>query len=130
MKVPSPPLRFRLSKFFSSPIPFFRNLPDGCKATLLYLAVWVAFLPLLLLRDFSPGNELRYFSLAEDALREKTFFTFDLNGVAYADKPPLFFLAPDCMEAGIRPPLHAGSASPFSSSGFRYRRNHATLVAR
>ena len=91
MKVPSPPLRFRLSKFFSSPIPFFRNLPDGCKATLLYLAVWVAFLPLLLLRDFSPGNELRYFSLAEDALREKTFFTFDLNGVAYADKPPLFF---------------------------------------
>lgn len=47
-------------------------------------------LPLLLLRDFTPANELRYLSIADEALLRHTFFTFSNHGVPYADKPPLY----------------------------------------
>lgn len=50
----------------------------------------VALLPVLLLRDFTPDNELRYLSIADEALRNNTFFTFTNHGVPYADKPPLY----------------------------------------
>lgn len=57
---------------------------------MLYTGVCLAFLPLLLGRDFTPANELRYLSIADEALREHTFFAFTNHGVAYADKPPLY----------------------------------------
>ncbi len=47
-------------------------------------------IPLFLLRDFTPDNELRYLSIADEALRNGTFFTFYNHGLAYADKPPLY----------------------------------------
>lgn len=47
-------------------------------------------LPILLLRDFIPANELRYLSIADKALRNHTFFAFSNHGVPYADKPPLY----------------------------------------
>lgn len=52
--------------------------------------VVVLCLPLLLLRDFTPDNELRYLSIADEALRNGTLFTFSNHGVPYADKPPLY----------------------------------------
>lgn len=58
----------------------------------LYVAVVVvAFLPVMIWRDFTPSNELRYLSIVDEALRDGTFFTFHNHGEVYADKPPLYF---------------------------------------
>lgn len=57
---------------------------------LLYVGVVVALLPILALRDFTPSNELRYLSIADEALQNGTFFAFTNHGVPYADKPPLY----------------------------------------
>ncbi|MDZ7613752.1 MAG: hypothetical protein U5K51_08690 [Flavobacteriaceae bacterium] len=54
-----------------------------------YLALF-AFLPVIILRDFTPLNELRYLSIADEALRDGNLFTFKNHGIPYADKPPLF----------------------------------------
>lgn len=50
----------------------------------------MAVMPTLLLRDFTPMNELRYLSIADEALRNHTFFAFTNQGLPYADKPPLY----------------------------------------
>lgn len=57
---------------------------------ILLFAFIVALLPVMLLRDFTPSNELRYLSIADEALREGHFFAFTNHGEAYADKPPLY----------------------------------------
>ncbi len=57
---------------------------------LLYIGVLIALLPVLFLRDFTPSNELRYLSIADEALRNHTFFAFTDHGEPYADKPPLY----------------------------------------
>lgn len=65
---------------------------DNLKRTMVMLApVLVAMLPVILLRDFTPNNELRYLSIADEALRDHHLFTFFNHGVMYADKPPLYF---------------------------------------
>lgn len=64
---------------------------QGKEKYLLYISVCAAFLPTLLLRDPTPANELRYLSIADEALRNHTFFAFTNHGVPYADKPPLYF---------------------------------------
>ena len=51
----------------------------------------VCFAPLLLVRDFSLANELRYLSIADEALSDGHFFAFFNHGAPYADKPPLYF---------------------------------------
>ena len=56
-----------------------------------YLYTFLAMLPILLLRDYTPANELRYLSIADEALRNGTFLTFYNHGQIYADKPPLYF---------------------------------------
>ena len=53
--------------------------------------VTVCVLPMMLLRDPSPGNELRYLSIVEEALKDGHFFCFYNQGIPYTDKPPLFF---------------------------------------
>ena len=55
-----------------------------------YLLLLLAFLPLLLFRDFTPDNELKYLSIADEAIRNGNIFTFTNHGLAYADKPPLY----------------------------------------
>ena len=57
----------------------------------LYIFILVALLPILIFRDYTPSNELRYLSIADEALRNGTFFTFTNQGIPYADKPPLYF---------------------------------------
>lgn len=58
------------------------------KAPLLLLLI--AVLPCCLLRDFTPDNELRYLSIADEALRDGHIFAFYNHGAPYADKPPFF----------------------------------------
>lgn len=60
------------------------------KVLCFYLLVLVALLPLMCLRDFTPANELRYLSIADEALREGHWFAFTYHGAIYADKPPLY----------------------------------------
>lgn len=43
------------------------------------------------MRDYTPSNELRYLSIADEALRNHNFFAFYNHGEVYADKPPLYF---------------------------------------
>ena len=47
-------------------------------------------LPLLLRRDITPENELKYLQIADEALRDGHFWCLFLDGAAYADKPPLY----------------------------------------
>jgi 4-amino-4-deoxy-L-arabinose transferase-like glycosyltransferase len=39
----------------------------------------------------TPGNELKYMSIVDNALKNGNYFVFYNQGVAYADKPPLYF---------------------------------------
>ena len=39
------------------------------------LTVFVAFLPALALRDFTPDNELRYLSIADEAISSRSVFS-------------------------------------------------------
>lgn len=55
-----------------------------------YLLLFLCFVPLLLFRDFTPNNELKYLSIADEALRDGHFFAFWNHGAPYADKPPLY----------------------------------------
>lgn len=55
-----------------------------------YLLLFIAVLPLFIFRDYTLANELRYISIADEALREGHLFTFYNHGAAYADKPPLY----------------------------------------
>ena len=57
----------------------------------IYFFVLIALLPVILLRDYTPGNELRYLSIADEAMRNGRWFAFTNHGIPYADKPPLYF---------------------------------------
>ena len=56
-----------------------------------YTLFLIVLIAPFLFRDYSPDNELRYISLADEALRNHTWFTFYNHGEIYADKPPLYF---------------------------------------
>lgn len=56
-----------------------------------YLLIFLCFLPLLLFRDFTPNNELKYLSIADESIRNGHIFTFWNHGEIYADKPPFYF---------------------------------------
>jgi 4-amino-4-deoxy-L-arabinose transferase-like glycosyltransferase len=51
---------------------------------------FIALLPAMIFRDFSPANELRYLSIADEAIRQGHIFAFTNHGELYADKPPLY----------------------------------------
>lgn len=59
-------------------------------ATHPYLFLFIILLPVMLLRDFTPRNELKYMAIADNALADGTFWTFSFNGEPYADKPPFY----------------------------------------
>ena len=54
------------------------------------LMVLVAVLPIIIFRDFTPSNELRYLSIADESLATGRWWAFTNHGVPYADKPPLY----------------------------------------
>lgn len=55
-----------------------------------FLFTIICLIPEMLMRDFTPSNELRYLSIADEALVGGNFFAFFNHGAAYADKPPLY----------------------------------------
>ncbi|MBQ7856779.1 MAG: glycosyltransferase family 39 protein [Alistipes sp.] len=61
------------------------------KLSLLAIAIFVALLPIMVLRDYTPSNELRYLSIADEAIEQGNIFAFTNQGAAYADKPPVYF---------------------------------------
>ncbi|HML65189.1 MAG TPA: glycosyltransferase family 39 protein [Dysgonomonas sp.] len=56
-----------------------------------YLLIFLSLIPIILLRDFTPDNELRYISIVNEAITNGNFFHFTNHGNIYADKPPLYF---------------------------------------
>ena len=60
------------------------------KQYLLFLGVFLSLLPVLILRDYTPDNELKYLSIAEESIRDGNIFAFYNHGEPYADKPPLY----------------------------------------
>lgn len=56
-----------------------------------YLLFILLLVPPFIFRDYSPENELKYISMAEQAWQHHTWFTFYDHGEIYADKPPLYF---------------------------------------
>lgn len=67
------------------------KISDRYPLGMVFVFVTLCLLPVLILRDFSPSNELRYLSIADEAIRDGHFFAFFNHGLAYADKPPLYF---------------------------------------
>lgn len=57
----------------------------------IFLFALIAVLPVITLRDFTPSNELRYLSIADEAIQNSNLFAFTNQGEPYADKPPLYF---------------------------------------
>jgi hypothetical protein len=55
-----------------------------------YVLYALAVLPIFIFRDFTLNNELRYLSIADEALTNGSVFTFTNHGIIYADKPPLY----------------------------------------
>ncbi len=55
-----------------------------------HLLIFAALLAPFFLRDYTVTNELKYISIAEEALDNGTWFSFYNHGAAYADKPPLY----------------------------------------
>ncbi|GHE39647.1 ArnT family glycosyltransferase [Sphingobacterium griseoflavum] len=55
-----------------------------------YVLFFISLLPQFLLRDFTPDNELRYLSIADENLGLGRFFAFMHHGEYYSDKPPLY----------------------------------------
>lgn len=51
----------------------------------------VCLLPMMAMRDFTPSNELRYLSIADEAIANGHLFAFYNHGIPYADKPPFYF---------------------------------------
>ena len=67
-------MRQKLKQFWSEYYPFI-----------------LALIPVLLLRDFTPANELKYISVAVEAIKEHHFVAFTLQGEPYTEFPPLYF---------------------------------------
>lgn len=64
-----------------------KRYPVGAVILLMLLCL----APLMAMRDFTPANELRYLSIADEAIADGHFFAFTNQGEPYADKPPLYF---------------------------------------
>lgn len=56
-----------------------------------YYPFILALIPVLLLRDFTPNNELKYIAVALESLREHHWVALTLQGEPYTEFPPLYF---------------------------------------
>ena len=65
---------------------FLQDHPLGA----VFILATLCLLPIMFLRDFSPDNELKYLSIADEAIENGQFFAFTNHGAPYADKPPLY----------------------------------------
>lgn len=58
--------------------------------TFVFLTVIICLMPILTQRDFTPMNELRYLSIADEMIENDHIFILTNHGEPYADKPPLY----------------------------------------
>ena len=58
--------------------------------TFVFLTVIICLMPILTQRDFTPMNELRYLSIADETIENDHIFILTNHGEPYADKPPLY----------------------------------------
>ena len=56
-----------------------------------YFPFILALIPVLMFRDFTPTNELKYIAVAVEALKQHHFVAFTLQGEPYTEFPPLYF---------------------------------------
>lgn len=68
-----------------------KNLIRSYPAAFAVIIMFITLCPLMMTRDFTPANELRYLSIVDEALENGHIFTFSNQGEPYADKPPLYF---------------------------------------
>ena len=68
--------------------PFLRK-PE-IQLTLILAMVLIAVIPIIIYRDFTPSNELRYLSIADESLETGRWWAFTNHGAPYADTPPLY----------------------------------------
>ena len=54
------------------------------------ILLFISIVPLIIFRDFTPSNELRYLNIADEAIANGNIFAFYDHGAPYADKPPLY----------------------------------------
>lgn len=55
-----------------------------------YIPFLIAAIPALILRDFSPSDELRYISIANEAIAQNHWLAFTYQNIPYADVQPLY----------------------------------------
>jgi len=77
-----------------------------------YIVFFLLLIPVFIFRDYTPTNELKYISIAEEALTHGHYFTFYDHGEIYADKPPLYLWIVMLMQSIF------GYVSPFMMSFF------------
>ena len=61
------------------------------RRALIFLFVFAMLLPLMIMREYTAANELRYLNIVDNAIESGHFFAFYDHGIPYADKPPLYF---------------------------------------
>ncbi|MFA6335431.1 MAG: hypothetical protein WCX48_07735 [Bacteroidales bacterium] len=67
------------------------RIKNGCYRNILfYIMLIMVVFPMFLFRDYTLNDELKYLSIADEALRNGDIFTFTNHGIDYADKPPLY----------------------------------------
>ena len=70
--------------------PLFDNILTRNPLVVTFVFITLCLLPVMIMRDFSPDNELRYLQIADEAIENGNVFAFTLDGENYADKPPLY----------------------------------------
>ena len=88
------------------------------KSKFLPFLLLLAVLPVLIFRDYTPSNELRYLSIVDEALRNGDIFTFTNHGIQYADKPSFVFLDSDVGQVAVRQSCHVVCFTLLFYSGF------------
>ena len=68
-----------------------KKLTDRFPIPTVILLLLLTLSPVMALRDYTPSNELRYLSIADEALEQGHILVFTNHGEDYADKPPLYF---------------------------------------
>ena len=61
------------------------------------LFIFICLIPISALRDFTPANELRYISIADEAIRNGHWFMLTNNGEPYSDKRISYMAAYDVL---------------------------------
>ena len=60
--------------------PLFDNILTRNPLVVTFVFITLCLLPVMIMRDFSPDNELRYLQIADEAIENGNVFAFTLDG--------------------------------------------------